>query len=128
EMRKLSLVLALAGLGLLVAGVWARDKRDKNEDTVSARQKDEEAAHKPVLVRVPNHGIQPQVAVDSKGVVHLLYFKGEPGGGDLFYTTSKDGVHFKHAIRVNSQPGSAVATGNIRGGHLAVGKGGRAHV
>src|SRR5262249_21094513 len=28
----------------------------------------------------------------------------------------------------NSQPGSAIATGNIRGAHLAVGKNGRVHV
>src|SRR4029453_1934112 len=31
-------------------------------------------------------------------------------------------------LRVNSQPGSAIATGTIRGGQLAVGKGGRIHV
>lgn len=83
---------------------------------------------KPALLRVPNRGIQPQVAVDGKGVVHLIYFKGEPGNGDVFYTRSDDGVHFKEAIRVNSQPGSAVATGNIRGAHLALGKNGRVHV
>ena len=53
--------------------------------------------------------------MDRKGVVHLVYFKGEPGNGDLFYTTSKDGVHFKHhPLRVNSQPGSAIAVGNLR--------------
>jgi RNA polymerase sigma factor (sigma-70 family) len=94
----------------------------------ATKQPHGEAAHKPVLLRVPGHGIQPQVAVDGKGVVHLLYFKGAPGGGDLFYARSKDGAHFAHPLRVNSQPGSAIAVGNIRGGHLALGKGGRAHV
>jgi hypothetical protein len=97
-------------------------------DQSSARHEEDRTAHRPVLVRLPNHGIQPQVAVDARGVVHLVYFKGEPGGGDLFYTTSKDGVHFKHPIRVNSQTGSAIATGNIRGAHLALGKNGRVHV
>src|SRR4051812_8789849 len=73
---------------------------------------------KPALLRVPGNGIQPQVVVDGKGVVHLIYFKGEHGAGDVFYTRSDDGAHFKEAIRVNSQPGSAIATGNIRGAHL----------
>ena len=33
------------------------------------------------LLRVPNGGIQPQAAVDGKGTIHLIYFKGEPGAG-----------------------------------------------
>jgi hypothetical protein len=81
-----------------------------------------------VLLRVPDGGIQPQTAVDAKGVVHLLYFKGDPGGGDIFYTRSQDGMRFDRPLRVNSQPGSAVAIGNIRGAHLALGKNGRPHV
>jgi hypothetical protein len=108
-------LLGFTALTFGVVAVGARDEKDKS-------------AHKPVLLRVPNHGIQPQVAVDGKGVVHLLYFKGEPAGGDLYYTTSRDGAHFKQPLRVNSQAGSAVAIGNIRGGHLALGKGGRAHL
>jgi hypothetical protein len=95
---------------------------------VVARPAPGEAPAKAVLLRVPNHGIQPQVVVGPKGIVHLVYFKGEPGGGDVFYTTSKDGAHFKRPLRVNTHPRSAVAVGNIRGAHLAVGKNGRAHV
>jgi hypothetical protein len=100
------------------------------QGAVAAPQKEPqgEASARPVVLRVPSHGIQPQVAVDARGVVHLLYFKGEPGGGDVFYTRSRDGAHFQPALRVNSQPGSAIATGNIRGAHLALGKGGRVHV
>src|SRR5262249_125182 len=30
------------------------------------------------LLRVPNSGIQPQTVVDGKGVVHMIYFAGEP--------------------------------------------------
>lgn len=33
------------------------------------------------VVRVPDGGIQPQVVVDSKGTVHLLYYKGDGGAG-----------------------------------------------
>jgi hypothetical protein len=87
-----------------------------------------EVQHKPALLRVPDHGIQPQVAVDAKGVVHLIYFKGDPANGDLFYSRSEDGIHFKHALRVNSHPGSAIAIGNIRGAQFALGKSGRVHV
>jgi hypothetical protein len=81
------------------------------------------------LIRVPDAGIQPQVAVDEKGIVHLLYYKGPEGRGDLFYVTSADGgVSWSAPIRVNSQSGSALSIGTIRGGHIAVGKNGRVHV
>jgi hypothetical protein len=46
------------------------------------------------LKRVPNRGIQPQVAMDENGTVHLVYFTGDPSQGDLFYAQSKDGEHF----------------------------------
>jgi hypothetical protein len=81
------------------------------------------------LLRVPHGGIQPQAAVDSRGVLHLLYFAGEPRGGNLFYVRSPDyGQTFSAPIRVNSQNGSAIAIGTIRGGQLAVGRDGRVHV
>lgn len=84
---------------------------------------------KVTLLRVPNQGIQPQVAVDGKGIVHLIYFKGNPAAGDIFYVHSEDdGIAFCRPLRVNSQPGSAIAVGNIRGAHLAVGKNRRVHV
>lgn len=79
-------------------------------------------------VRVPGGGIQPQVVVEG-GAVHLVYFQGEAGGGDLFYVRSGDeGRTWSAPVRVNSQPGSAVAAGTIRGAHLALGRGGRVHV
>jgi hypothetical protein len=82
-----------------------------------------------VFVRVPAHGIQPETVVDDRGVLHLLYFAGEPRAGDLFYVRSKDeGQTFSTPIRVNSQPGSAIATGTIRGGQIAIGRHGRVHV
>lgn len=80
------------------------------------------------LQRVPDHGIQPEVAVDRNGTVHLIYFKGDPKAGDLFYTESKDGEHFSTPIRVNSVANTAIAVGNIRGGRIAVGKAGRVYV
>ncbi|HYN09781.1 MAG TPA: hypothetical protein VES67_20530 [Vicinamibacterales bacterium] len=80
------------------------------------------------LVRLPPGGIQPQAAVDDKGIVHVVYFTGEPAAGDLFYAQLANDGTFTKAIRVNSEPGSAIATGTVRGARLAVGRGGRVHV
>jgi hypothetical protein len=82
------------------------------------------------LVRTPGEGIQPQAVRDAEGVVHLVYYHGDPARGDLFYTrTSGPGsVEFAPPVRVNSQPGSAVAMGTIRGGQIALGRQGRVHV
>jgi len=80
------------------------------------------------LVRVPNGGLQPQAVTDQSGI-HVVYFQGDPKAGDLYYA-KLDSVKltFGRPIRVNSQPGSAVAVGNIRGAHVAVGSEGRVHV
>jgi len=81
------------------------------------------------LMRVPHGGIQPEATVDAAGVLHLLYFSGEARAGNLFYVRSTDfGATFSTPVRVNSQDGSAIATGTIRGGQLVVGRGGRVHV
>jgi hypothetical protein len=105
--------LTLFGIGLVVAGPGIYGA---------------EPASRVTVLRVPQGGIQPQAAVDREGIVHLVYFRGDPHHGDLFYVRSKDRVTFSEPITVNSQPGSAIAVGNIRGAHLAVGKGGRVHV
>lgn len=60
--------------------------------------------------------------------MHLVYFKGDPSEGDLFYARSKDGITFSDPIRVNSVAGTAVAIGNIRGARVAVGRRGRVYV
>jgi len=84
---------------------------------------------KPVrIVAVPSVGLQPQAAV-SEGVVHLIYFAGDPKQGDVFYTRSEDfGGTFSSPVRVNSQAGSAIAIGAIRGAQISVGKRNRVHV
>lgn len=80
------------------------------------------------LLRVPEGGIQPRI-VQAEGALHLLYYLGENGGGDLFYTTSTDNAAtFAEPVRVNSQPGSALSGGTIRGGQIALGEDGRVHV
>src|ERR1051326_1095793 len=96
---------------------------------VFARSAEIDPSRKVTLMRVPNGGIQPQVSVDAVGTVHMIYYKGDPGHGDLYYVRSRDGgVTFSAPVQVNSQPGSAIATGNIRGAHIALGRNGRVHV
>src|SRR5438132_8423432 len=81
------------------------------------------------LVKTPDGGIQPQAVVDSHGAVHLLYFKGNPDSGDLFYVRLDSALNSSaEPLRVNNQPGSVLATGTIRGGQIALGKAGRIHV
>lgn len=80
------------------------------------------------FVRVPDGGLQPQLAMDAKGTTHVIYFKGDPAHGDLFYTRLGQDGRFAPSIKVNSQAGAAIATGTIRGGHIALGRNGRVHV
>ncbi len=59
----------------------------------------------------------------------MIYFKGDARGGDIFYVRGNPrGEGFTAPIRVNSQAGSVVAIGTVRGPQIALGKNGRAHV
>ena len=82
------------------------------------------------LMRTPHGGIQPQAVVDAQGVLHLIYFQGNPAHGDIFYVHKKLGADapFSTPIRVNSTLRSAIAVGTIRGAQLAVGENGCVHV
>jgi hypothetical protein len=81
------------------------------------------------IIRTPDGGIQPQVAVGRDGVVHLIYFKGPDNAGDVYYVRKGPcDASFSQPIRVNSVPGSAIAIGSVRGAQIAVGRRGRVHV
>src|SRR2546429_5571950 len=89
----------------------------------SAQSEDSKTLPVVTLMRVPNRGIQPQVAVDRQGTVHMIYFQGEPANGNVFYARMDKGKEtFSPALQVNSTPGSAIAIGNIRGPQMAIGK------
>src|SRR5258708_16138306 len=84
-----------------------------------------------VLQQLPEGGIQPQAAVDSKGIVHVVFFKGKPEAGDLYYykyPASLGPAAANIPMRVNSQPQTAIAAGTIRTEQIAVGQGDRLHV
>jgi hypothetical protein len=97
--------------------------------TLAASAADLAHPEKVSVKRVPDGGIQPQVAMDRAGTVHMVYYKGDPGHGDLYYIRSHDaGDTFSAPLRVNSIAGSAIATGNIRGASIAIGRNGRVYV
>src|SRR5258708_21991343 len=95
---------------------FGADKKTKDSDGVQIRH-------------LPKGAIQPQLALDDRGTLHVVYYTGDAYKGDLTYVRSTDfGQSFSSALRVNSQPGSAVAAGTIRGAQLALGNAGRVHV
>jgi hypothetical protein len=75
------------------------------------------------LERTPDGGLQPQVAVEPGGRVHLVFLKGDPKACNVFYCWRKPGgTNFSKPIRVNSEPGSAIAIGTVRGAQIALGR------
>lgn len=95
----------------------------------SVSSRSEKAAPVVAVATVPDGGIQPQAVVDVSGIIHLLYFRGEPSGGDLYYVRlAKPDQKASQPVRVNSSEGSALATGSVRGAQIALGRGGRVHI
>jgi hypothetical protein len=81
------------------------------------------------LMPTPDGGIQPQALMDAKGVLHLIYFKGSPDAGDVYYVRLRPGAAgFSKPVRVNSFAGSVIAVGSVRGAQMALGADGRVHV
>jgi hypothetical protein len=79
--------------------------------------------------RVPEGGVQPQIATTRDGTLHLVYLTGAPSGGDIHYVTKKaNATAWSTPHTLNSAPGTAVAMGTIRGAQFAVGKDDSLHV
>jgi hypothetical protein len=96
---------------------------------LSARGADLPAAPSVTLLRTPDAGIQPQSVLDGRGVLHMIYFKGDASAGDIEYVWRLPGTEdFTKPIRVNSEPASALAVGTVRGPQMALGRGGRVYV
>ncbi len=84
---------------------------------------------KVTLARTPGGGIQPRGVMDAQGTLHLIYFQGDVRSGDIFYVRRNPrSREFTAPLRVNSQAGSALAIGTVRGPQIAVGRNGRVHV
>ncbi|MEE8130996.1 MAG: sialidase family protein [Vicinamibacterales bacterium] len=109
----LALVGILAGAGL--ASGWGCTASGVSEHVV--------------MWRVPDGGRLPQAVVDDAGTVHLVYFQGEPNGGDLLYVTrTSSDVTWSEPQRVNSEPGTVAGADPISGGRIALGRDNRLHV
>lgn len=81
------------------------------------------------LLRAPDGGLQPQAVVDAQGALHVVYLKNAPEACDVFYARRAPGAtNFSKPLRVNSEPGSGIAIGTIRGTQLALGRHGLVHV
>ncbi len=78
---------------------------------------------------LPAGSVQPEVAVDGSGRIHSIWLSGEARSADVFYQRrNPDGTTSGEPVRVNHQPGSAIAIGTVRGARIAVGDGGEVHV
>ena len=79
--------------------------------------------------KTPHSGIQPQAIVDKSGTLHLLYHKGQPREGDLYYTTRAKGKkNFTAPLKVNNIAGSACCIGSIFRARTAIDQNGIVHV
>ena len=84
---------------------------------------------KVTLLPTPQSGVQPQAVVDSSNVIHLIYLYGDPAAADIGYVRkAPHDAEFSPPIRVNDQPGSAIAVGSVRGARLALGANNVVHV
>lgn len=77
---------------------------------------------------VPEHGLQPEVAIDSNGIVHLVYLRGDPKAADVRYASRLPGKDWSASKTVNTTPGTAMALGSIRGPQIALGAHATVHV
>jgi hypothetical protein len=77
------------------------------------------------VVSTPNSGEVPDAEVDSKGVIHVAFVKGE----NAFYSKSTDaGRTFSNPVRINAEENTVHPPNMFRGPDLALGKGDRVHV
>ena len=81
------------------------------------------------VVEIPGGGVQPQAVVDSEGVIHLVFLRGAAEASDVYHASRKPSeTTFTTPILVNSEPGTAIAMGTVRGARIAIGREGRVHI
>lgn len=76
----------------------------------------------------PENGIQPRTLVDAGGTLHVVWYAGDARGGDVFHAVRNADKSWSKPVRVNSEAGSAIAAGTIRGAQAVLGRDGFVHV
>jgi hypothetical protein len=73
------------------------------------------------VLRLPDHGMQPRIALADDGSIHLTYLTGHPQSSDVQYQRRPaEAPAFSAPVRVNSESGSAIASGAVRGCDIAL--------
>src|SRR5882724_2821054 len=73
------------------------------------------------VLRLADHPLQPRIALSPDNTVHLVYLTGDPKHSDVQYRCwTPSAKAFSDPVRVNSESGSAIAIGTVRGCELAV--------
>ncbi len=81
------------------------------------------------LERIPERGMQSQIATGGDGTLHLVYLTGDARAADVRYATQKPGSReWSAPVTVNSEAGRAIAIDTIRGAQIATGQNDRVHV
>ena len=87
------------------------------------------AGPKVAFEKTPHGGIQPQAIIDARGTLHLLYYKGKPREGDLYYVSRTKGERsFSAPLKANNIAGSACCIGSIFRARMAIDRDGFVHV
>lgn len=80
-------------------------------------------------IRLPPGAMQPELASDRSGRLHAVWLSGPAGASEVNYASLGDAGRISPPpMRVNSQAGSAIAMGTIRGARIAVSPNGTIHV
>lgn len=88
-----------------------------------------ETAPKIAWIRLPVGAMQPELASDRAGHLHAIWLSGPAGGSEVNYADlGVEGRLSPPPLPVNSQAGSAIAMGTIRGARLALSARGTIHV
>ena len=81
------------------------------------------------LERLPNGGVQPQIAMETDGTAHLVWLEGDASAADIMYQRRPlSAGSLAVPVRVNSLPGSAIAMGTVRGAQIALDSKGTPHI
>jgi len=125
----IGLVVGFAAMIVTVGNAPAFAAPPNTKTTKTTKPANSDQATEVKTVRLPDRGVQPHALVDTEGTLHVIYLGDEPANGNVYYVHQAPGEQrFSKPVRVNSQPGSAIAVGSIRGAHLALGKANRVHV